>query len=168
MSIIMLIGLSYPKSVFSVVNLSVPIRDCALQNIMMDVTPMYPGGYHPLLERRRRDGTGNAKHYSRTLKPVNYYVVDFGLSWKYDPLTGPPLAHIIHGNDRTVPEFEGKTNNDTYNPFPTDVYYLGNFVKEEFLDVSSSLILFTFCYSYHNHSSRNVNHSNFCAAWSTT
>jgi hypothetical protein len=119
------------------------ISDIAIKNIMLDATPLYPDGFHPHvhINDRKIDGKGKARRTTRTLAPVNYYLIDFGLSWKHEPLKGPPIAPLIHGNDRTVPEFQGKENGEPYNPFPTDIYYLGNFIREEFLAVRRQNIL---------------------------
>ena len=37
------------------------------------------------------------------------------------------------GGDRSVPEFQG--NEGPHDPFPTDVYYVGNLFKTEFVDI---------------------------------
>ena len=37
------------------------------------------------------------------------------------------------GGDKTVPEF--RQFNDLHDPFPTDVYYLGNILRTDFLEV---------------------------------
>jgi hypothetical protein len=112
--------------------------DLAVQNIMMDASPIYPEGYHPhfALTNRRIDGTGDARHLSRTLAPVKYYVIDFGLAWDLDTTKGASSAPVIVGIDRTVPEFQGKGREDLCDPFPVDIYCLGNMVKTVFLDVS--------------------------------
>jgi hypothetical protein len=119
----------------------IPLRlsDCAIQNIMMDASPMYPNGFHPhpMLNDRKKSGKGTANHWSGTSAPVTYYLIDFGLSWKWEPEKGPRLIYQIEGNDRTVPEFQGKQSGHACDPFPVDIYYLGNLLKEEFLDVSS-------------------------------
>jgi hypothetical protein len=109
---------------------------------MLDASPLYHQGFHPHvnLNDMRRSGTGKATRRSRTQAPVNYYIIDFGLSWEYErDSKGPPVAPLIHGNDRTVPEFRRLHNGSPYNPFPTDIYYLGNFVRREFLNVSDTV-----------------------------
>ncbi|KAJ7690338.1 hypothetical protein B0H17DRAFT_1134368 [Mycena rosella] len=59
-----------------------------------------------------------------------YYIIDFGLSRRYDPaLNGPPREEVILGGDKSPPE----RRNNWCNPSPTDIYYLGNVLKEEFL-----------------------------------
>lgn len=100
---------------------------------MMDPRPLYPDLYHFVSISKKRDMSGTAKNYTRTRKPVRYYFIDFGLSRKYNPAKGPPRSWPIWGADRTVPEFHKSL--DPCDPFPTDVYYLGNVIRTVFLDV---------------------------------
>jgi len=107
-------------------------RDCTYENIMLDPTNMYPNPFHPVAMGRSKDFRRKAKAYSRTRCPSRYLIIDFGLSRRYDPADGPPVDVPIHGGDKSAPELqEGKTS---YNPFPTDVYYLGNLVREEYME----------------------------------
>ena len=57
----------------------------------------------------------------------------FGLSRYYDPANGPPLDMPVRGGDKSAPEHQD--NETPYNPFPTDVYYLGNLVRKHFMQV---------------------------------
>ena len=110
----------------------------------MDATPLYPKPYRPMQKGRLNDLSdngwfdGDPKHYSRTQRPVKYYLVDFGISRRYNPDDGPPLEYPILGGDKSVPEFRISVN--PCNPFPTDVYYLGSMIRKLFLKVSR-----TFC-----------------------
>jgi hypothetical protein len=81
--------------------------------------------------------TGPAKYLTRTERPPKYYLIDFGISSQFDPSDGPPLERPVVGGDKTVPEF--KKSISTYNPFPTDVYYLGNMIREQFLQVNGDV-----------------------------
>lgn len=121
-------------------------RDCHSGNIMMDPRPLYPDMFHPIRPDMNRTLTGKAKHFTRTENPVKYYFIDFGISGRYPPGEGTPSAPVHVGGDRTVPEF--LTSNNTHNPFPTDVYYVGNLVREEFLQVK------VFAHIYHLGSQR--------------
>ncbi|KAI0363366.1 hypothetical protein BV20DRAFT_958448 [Pilatotrama ljubarskyi] len=107
-------------------------RDCQAPNIMYDPRPMYPDMFHPRDPDRARDRKGRAKHHTRTARPVKYYFIDFGLSRQYDPKEGPPREHPIRGGDKTVPEFRS-WNGKLLDPFPTDIYYLGNMICTEIL-----------------------------------
>lgn len=82
---------------------------------------------------RSKDFRHKIKGYSRTRRPTRYLLIDFGLSRQYDPANGPPLEDPLHGGDRSAPEHQdGKT---PCNPFPTDVYYLGNLVRQHYMQV---------------------------------
>jgi hypothetical protein len=100
---------------------------------MVDGSQMFPKGYHPQRIERTPDLKSTPPHYTRTQHPPKYYLIDFGISRKYNPADGPPLETPILGGDRTVPEFKKST--DPCDPFPTDIYYIGNFIKGDFLDV---------------------------------
>ncbi|KAJ6543681.1 hypothetical protein B0H10DRAFT_2134463 [Mycena sp. CBHHK59/15] len=53
--------------------------------------------------------------------PPKYYLIDFGISRRYKPEQLPP------------PEF--RNSYTPCDPFPTDIYYIGNLIRENFLDV---------------------------------
>ncbi|OCH83830.1 hypothetical protein OBBRIDRAFT_892117 [Obba rivulosa] len=106
-------------------------RDCMGPNIMMDPKPLYPDMYHPGTTFLKRDYSSDAKHYTRTKQPVRYLYIDFGISRKYSAEENSPLEDPIWGGDKTVPEFH--RSNDPCDPFPTDVYYLGNMIRQYFL-----------------------------------
>jgi hypothetical protein len=108
------------------------ISDCMDLNVMMDATPLYPTPYHPCVPAMRRDFKGKVKHRTRTQHPVKYYFIDFGISRRYAP-DAVPLEDPIRGGDKTVPEFQN--SDEPQNPFPTDVYYLGNLIREDFTEV---------------------------------
>ncbi|EMD33664.1 hypothetical protein CERSUDRAFT_56685 [Gelatoporia subvermispora B] len=108
-------------------------RDCMAKNIMMDPKPMFPDLYHPIWIDKNRSYTGKAKYYSRTERPPKYYLIDFGLSRQYDPNNLSPLELPIEGGDQSVPEFQGRKYNEASNPFLTDVYYIGNLIRQRFL-----------------------------------
>ncbi|KAJ7152632.1 hypothetical protein C8R43DRAFT_1189593 [Mycena crocata] len=67
---------------------------------------------------------------TRTACWPRYYSIDFGLSRRYDPDKGPPLEEMIRGGDKSAPEHR---DGDSCNPFPTDIYYLGNLLDREFI-----------------------------------
>ncbi|KAH8091415.1 kinase-like domain-containing protein [Cristinia sonorae] len=112
-------------------------RDCMGLNIMMDPRPMYPDMYHPDAWLLTRDLKHTAKYHSRTARPVRYYLIDFGLSRKYDATNTSPMEWPIWGGDKTVPEFQ--ESDDECNPFPTDIYYLGNMIREYFFKKTDCL-----------------------------
>ena len=99
---------------------------------MLDPTGMYPKGFHPIQLNRRRDFRGRAKRFTRTLRPTRYYLIDFGLSRRYSSRRA--LDQPIRGGDKSAPEHRLR---NLCNPFHTDIYYLGNLVRERFLKVRS-------------------------------
>ena len=109
---------------------------------MMDPRPTFPKMYHPGRPIMSRDFKGLAKHHTRTARPTKYYLIDFGLSRMYNPGDGEPQEIPIRGGgDKTVPEFQGRGEFKPCNPFPTDIYYIGNLVREDFLQVSFSCLV---------------------------
>jgi len=114
---------------------SVAHRDGHAGNLMYDGSPLFPNGHHPhpLYNSRKPDFTGQAKHFTRTQAPPKYYWIDFGISNQYDPSsTAVPSEDRIWGGDRTVPEYVDYKG--PCNPFPIDVYYVGNLIKTDFID----------------------------------
>ena len=109
------------------------IRDCTLENIMLDPSDMFPESFHPAEIERSRDFRRKAKWYSRTRRPTRYLLIDFGLSRRYDPENGPPLDKPLRGGDKSAPEHQDRVT--SCNPFPTDVYYLGNLIREHYIQV---------------------------------
>ncbi|KAJ3556600.1 hypothetical protein NM688_g1940 [Phlebia brevispora] len=107
-------------------------RDCMDLNIMLDPEPMYPNMFHPVRTRVNKAMNRSAKHYTRTQRPTRYYLIDFGLSDRFDPAKGPPMTLPVWGGDKTVPEFK-RDYDARINPFPVDVYYIGNMIQESFL-----------------------------------
>jgi hypothetical protein len=77
--------------------------------------------------------TGPAKYYQRTARPVKYFIVDFGISRRYESLDPPPLEDLILGRNRSLPEYRLKI--DPCNPFATDIYYLGSLFAKNFIEV---------------------------------
>jgi hypothetical protein len=100
---------------------------------MLDPSRMYPRSFHPVDIERSKDYQGKAKKYTRTWRPPRYFLIDFGLSRLYDPANGPPLDDPLRGGDKSAPEHQDLTM--PCNPFPTDVYYLGNLVREDYVQV---------------------------------
>ena len=106
------------------------LRDCTANNIMLDPSGMYPKGFHPIQVNRRRDFRGRARRFTRTSRPTRYYLIDFGLSRRYSSRNA--LDQPIRGGDKSAPEHRLR---NLCNPFHTDIYYLGNLIRERFLKV---------------------------------
>ncbi|KAF7301254.1 Protein kinase domain-containing protein [Mycena indigotica] len=105
-------------------------RDCCYFNIVQDPTLLFPAGYHPIHTWQDPEARNRANHITRTECWPRYYLIDFGLSKKYNPADGPPLEDIILAGDKSPPEHK---THFACNPFPTDIYFLGNLLKEDFL-----------------------------------
>jgi hypothetical protein len=97
---------------------------------MLDPSRMYPEGFHPVKMDRSRDFKGCAKRHTRTQRPARYYLIDFGLSRRYD--SRDALDEPLRGGDKSAPEHQHRR---ACNPFHTDIYYLGNLVREHFINV---------------------------------
>lgn len=112
----------------------------------MDASELYPYGFHPAAHNWNREFTGSAvQKYTRTQRPPRYYWIDFGFSVRFDASETHPLAYPMLGGDKSVPEHQGisleaLTANKPLDPFPTDIYYAGNLVREYFTEVISSCL----------------------------
>jgi hypothetical protein len=105
---------------------------------MMDPAGIYPVPYHPVATDKTRDLRGKVRPLTRTDVPVKYYWIDFGISRRYRPEERPPAEGIIIGADKSVPEHKSvkKKKDLKCDPFPTDVYVVGNFIRADFVTVS--------------------------------
>ncbi|KAH9969405.1 hypothetical protein BGW80DRAFT_1461696 [Lactifluus volemus] len=115
-------------------------RDCTSENIMLDPSRMYPQSFHPVKIFRAKNYHTHAKKHTRTRHPPRYFLIDLGLSQYYDPADGPPLDIVLRGGDKSAPEHRDRTR--LYNPFQTDVYYLGNLVREDYIQKYAGLDFF--------------------------
>ncbi|KAI0645028.1 kinase-like domain-containing protein [Trametes meyenii] len=106
-------------------------RDIAPQNIMMDGSPLYPDGHHPMRIGRAPDAIHDAYTVPRSEHPVKYYYVDFGLSVHFS-LGVSSLVIGKVGRDMEIPEL---SNTVSYDAYKADVYALGNLFDKEFLQL---------------------------------
>lgn len=106
-----------------------------VMNTMME-SVMFPNLWHPQDLHYNRKCTGSPKHYTRTERPPKYYIIDFGLSRRYDVNDPSPRELPIIGGDKTVPEYQGAGYWIASDPFATDVYYLGHMIQQYYLNVS--------------------------------
>ncbi|KAG6886899.1 hypothetical protein C0995_003506 [Termitomyces sp. Mi166 len=108
--------------------------DCKSDNILADSLCLFDSPPHPADRSMKRDYSGRVSIlFSRTLKPVKYYFIDFGLSKVYRPEDAPFLEQPPWGGDKTVPEHL-IPDPPPCDPFAVDVYCLGNFLRQYFLD----------------------------------
>ncbi|KAJ7455661.1 hypothetical protein B0H11DRAFT_2161022 [Mycena galericulata] len=89
-------------------------RDCGFLNIVQDPKDIYPDGFHPVHPRKEPSYEWSARTITRTECWPRYYLIDFD---------------VILGGDKSPPEHD----NTACNPFPTDIYFLGNLLKARFL-----------------------------------
>ncbi|KAF6757918.1 kinase-like domain-containing protein [Ephemerocybe angulata] len=107
-------------------------RDLAYGNFMMD-SSLFTIPFHPFMSFKRLDYKGSARaKYTRTQHRPRYYIIDYGLSSRYDENEMPPSEVMgAYGSDRTVPEHASP--DEPHNPFPIDIYCLGNLIRREIL-----------------------------------
>ena len=107
--------------------------DCTANNIMFGASGMYPNGFHPVENNRNKNFKGTAKAYTRTQRSLFYYLIDFGLSRYY--ISRDVTDESLRGGDKSAPEHRSKGR---CNPFQTDIYYIGNLVRHEFMEVRTA------------------------------
>ncbi|KAF7318271.1 Protein kinase domain-containing protein [Mycena chlorophos] len=112
-------------------------RDNHSLNLLMDGVHLYPHGFQPDIlhqDLKLGDKYGSASHTTRTWKPVKYYFADFGISRQYSASQREEgiLDTFIMGGDKSPPEHQGKYSK--VDPFATDIYFLGNFIKTSFVE----------------------------------
>lgn len=107
----------------------------------MDGEPLFPKGHHPVRLDYLEDGVHDAPYLSRQNHPVKYYFIDFGISSYFDPGV-VPLVIGTQGRDKEPPELDDRR---PYNPFPLDIFILGNLYRKEFVEVCISPI---FCFRF--------------------
>ncbi|KAF9003072.1 hypothetical protein BDQ17DRAFT_1356604 [Cyathus striatus] len=106
---------------------------CKFDNFMMDGFPLYSSAPHLGDLTMNMKCTAEIERTTRTSQPVRYYAIDFGLSRQYTSNTLPEemLLVLPYGGDKSVPEFQ---RGELCDLFQVDVYCVGNFVREIFLE----------------------------------
>ena len=103
---------------------------------MYDAEKLYPEGYHPWLPDFTMDVSRLAPFISRTAAGgVKYYIVDFGISSYFEG----EEERLVTGKsfqDDSVPELSIE---QAYDPFPVDIYTLGNVFVEDIISVKQFL-----------------------------
>ncbi|KAJ7613043.1 hypothetical protein FB45DRAFT_938828 [Roridomyces roridus] len=97
-------------------------RDCNSLNFVQDPTRLYPDGFHPVVIHYGRKNRTIVGKITRTECWPRYFAITCDLSRQYDPANG--RASRRHGSPSEC------------NPFPTDIYFLGNMIKKDFLYVT--------------------------------
>lgn len=102
--------------------------------LMVDPEPLYPEMFHPIATERSRDLRGHAHRTTRTRQPTRYYFADFGNSIRFkteaERTAGPVLGVK---SEMQAPEF--RQSDVPCDPFLTDIYYLGNMLHRQVLQV---------------------------------
>ncbi|KIM35903.1 hypothetical protein M413DRAFT_78958 [Hebeloma cylindrosporum] len=107
-------------------------RDLNFQNFMMDWKGMFPDGFHTQEDEWNKTMTGPVRAFTRTQYPRRYFIIDFGMSSRYDPNDKSSRSeHCLIGGDKTVPEF--LRGDEFHDPFKADIYYTGNLIRTEFM-----------------------------------
>ncbi|RDB27936.1 hypothetical protein Hypma_002163 [Hypsizygus marmoreus] len=107
-------------------------RDACFYNLMMDGSRIVPRGFH-FLNPWTHDGVNRKGFEWRdrwSVRPVQYYFIDFGLSHRYPSSAQNIKDTGIFGQD-DVPEHSLET---PYDPFKSDVYQLGNVILKVLSD----------------------------------
>ena len=104
---------------------------------MFDASKMYPNGFHPVKINRNRNFKGAAKAYTRTQRPPVYYLTNFGSFREYASRDVTDLP--LRGGDESAPEHR---LGGPCNPFQTDIYCIGNLVRDQFMKVCPAFKVF--------------------------
>ncbi|KAH9899125.1 kinase-like domain-containing protein [Epithele typhae] len=88
-------------------------RDIKRNNVMMSPVPFLSEIPHPIFDKKSYDFRRKITRTTRTAARPKYCYIDFGISL------------------RTVPKFQD--SDKPHDPFPTDVYYLGELFRQHFI-----------------------------------
>lgn len=105
---------------------------------MMDGEILFPKGFHPCLPTVDANGKTARPRRRRDTSGVKYYFTDFGLSSRFETNEGPRLVRGEDGLDQEVPELH---QSEPYNPFPVDIFILGNLFRKELTEVRTNYSL---------------------------
>ncbi|KZS89832.1 hypothetical protein SISNIDRAFT_444877 [Sistotremastrum niveocremeum HHB9708] len=116
--------------------------DFCSANTMMDPGPsLFPRGFHPARPSVYTRSPNSLKlegpppMTSRTLAPVQYYIIDFGESIRYKSVADRRLISGSVGHFLDIPDF---ANGKFYDPFKLDVRAFGE-IKKEILEIYHGL-----------------------------
>ncbi|KAI0330384.1 hypothetical protein GY45DRAFT_751694 [Cubamyces sp. BRFM 1775] len=109
-------------------------RDIAPTNIMMDGTPLFPHGFHPVRIHRAADAIHEVHPLPRFEHPVKYFYIDFGLSVRFEDGASSKVVGKV-GQRTDVPEMSATL---PYDAFKADIYALGD-IFDRYIDQISCL-----------------------------
>ncbi|KAH6890066.1 other/AgaK1 protein kinase [Coprinopsis sp. MPI-PUGE-AT-0042] len=102
-------------------------------NVLMDSKALGIPDFHFSRQHMNRDGSAPIKpKYRRTERWPRYYLIDFGFSSQYAPEEMPPSVPPLPASDPSLPELAASSHR--FDPFPSDVYYIGNWIRMELVD----------------------------------
>ena len=104
---------------------------------MMDGSPLYPAGFHPMRRGFSQDVIDELKPLSRMEHPVRYYYIDFGLSERFSPGASSLVIGDV-GRDDEVPELSSTV---PYDGYKADIHALGNLFHKELELVCRSFLV---------------------------
>ena len=93
---------------------------------MLDSSGMYPDGFYD----RKKSFKPKTTSYTRIQRRPRYVQIDFGLSRQYS--SRDVVDDPLRGGNKSAPEHRLQR---PCNPFYTDIYYIGNLVREKFIAV---------------------------------
>ncbi|KAG6836013.1 hypothetical protein H0H93_012288 [Arthromyces matolae] len=113
--------------------------DCEFKNIMADTVPLFNEVPHPSDISKSRDFQREVHPItSRTKRPVKYYIINSSdSSVVYDRANEPPLKRppgAAAGTRKEIPEFMDLSTAPTCNPFAMEVFSLGAYIRNHYLD----------------------------------
>ncbi|TEB23480.1 other/AgaK1 protein kinase [Coprinellus micaceus] len=107
-------------------------RDVRSENLMLDPTGMYPAKFFVWTPNMKADYSGPIQpRYMRTERGPKYYIIDFGFSKQFNSEELPPSEIPMAASDPTIPELNDPKPCD---PFPIDVYTVGNLILTDFIE----------------------------------
>ncbi|KAJ7162167.1 kinase-like domain-containing protein [Mycena filopes] len=114
-------------------------RDITSFNIaMMDGSQLSSEPFHPAEPTMKRDWSGHISNKTRTQVPVKYYLIDFGLSRRFNSEDFPVRVTGTVAAYDSVPEYQLKNGElpPPSDPFLVDVYCMGNLIRVDFTEGS--------------------------------
>lgn len=103
---------------------------------MMDGDALYSERTHPVFTSFALNLSGELRSRWRVDVPIKYYFIDFGISTRFRK-SDDSLVLGVAGRDQSVPEL---SSTEKYDPFKTDIYIIGNTLREEFYNVSQTVL----------------------------
>lgn len=94
---------------------------------MMESSGMFPDGFHPDKVLLRPDLGGKARYFTRTQRPPKYYLIDFGMSRRYNA-----DGVCICGDSSPT---ETQQTDEPRNPYWKDICDTASLVRREFIEV---------------------------------